>query len=103
MSAQQLSALRQLHDVCLRMDDLDEAKRPSEAEYQAAMAAARRAIADADFADDLRIQNDPRIQLGLRTAAAARAQVYMDEQRKRAAITGYYTDRANSGQAALAR
>lgn len=92
MSAQQLSALRQLHDVCLRMDDLDEAKRPSEAEYQAAMAAARRAIADADFADDLRIQNDPRIQLGLRTAAAARAQAYMDEKRKQDAITSYYSE-----------
>lgn len=40
-----LAALRELHSVCLAMDAEDEMKRPTEAEYQAAMAAAAAALA----------------------------------------------------------
>lgn len=39
------SALRELHSVCLAMDAEDEMKRPTEGEYQAAMAAAAAALA----------------------------------------------------------
>lgn len=39
------SALRELHSVCLAMDAEDEMKRPTEAEYQHAMAAAAAALA----------------------------------------------------------
>lgn len=41
------AALRTLHEVCARMDHAQEAMRPSEAEYQAAMAAACAALAAA--------------------------------------------------------
>ncbi len=39
-----LAALRELHSVCLAMDAEDEMRRPTEAEYQAAMAAAVREL-----------------------------------------------------------
>jgi len=39
------AALRELHSVCLAMDAEDEMKRPTEHEYQAAMAAAAAALA----------------------------------------------------------
>lgn len=39
-----LAALRELHSVCLCMDAEDEMQRPTEAEYQAAMAAAAREL-----------------------------------------------------------
>lgn len=39
------SALRELHSICLAMDAEDEMKRPTEAEYQHAMAAAAAALA----------------------------------------------------------
>ena len=39
------AALRELHSVCLAMDAEDEAKRPTEAEYQAAMREAERQLA----------------------------------------------------------
>lgn len=39
------AALRELHSVCLAMDAEDEQQRPTEAEYQAAMQAAERALA----------------------------------------------------------
>lgn len=39
-----LAALRELHSVCLLMDAEDENQRPTEAEYQAAMAAASREL-----------------------------------------------------------
>jgi hypothetical protein len=38
------AALRELHSVCLAMDAEDEAQLPTEAEYQAAMQAAERAL-----------------------------------------------------------
>lgn len=38
------SALRELHSVCLAMDAEDEMRRPTEGEYQAAMAAAAAAL-----------------------------------------------------------
>lgn len=40
------AALRELHSVCLLMDHPDESRRPTEAEYQDAMAAAARALAE---------------------------------------------------------
>ena len=39
------AALRELHSVCLAMDAEDEMQRPTEHEYQAAMAAAAAALA----------------------------------------------------------
>lgn len=39
-----LAALRELHSVCLCMDAEDEMQRPTEAEYQTAMAAAAREL-----------------------------------------------------------
>ncbi len=39
------AALRELHSICLAMDAEDEMKRPTEHEYQAAMAAAAAALA----------------------------------------------------------
>lgn len=39
------AALRELYSVCLAMDAEEEAKRPTEAEYQAAMRRAERQIA----------------------------------------------------------
>lgn len=39
-----LAALRELHSVCLLMDHPDQDKRPTEDEYQAAMAAAVREL-----------------------------------------------------------
>ena len=39
-----LAALRELHSVCLLMDAEDENRRPTEAEYQTAMAAAEREL-----------------------------------------------------------
>ena len=38
------AALRELHSVCLAMDAEDQAKRPTEAEYQAAMREAERQL-----------------------------------------------------------
>lgn len=48
----ELAALRTLHDVCARMDLAQEAKRPTEAEYQAAMEAAAALIARASGSAD---------------------------------------------------
>ena len=39
-----LAALRELHSVCVLMDHPDQDKRPTEDEYQAAMAAAAREL-----------------------------------------------------------
>ena len=39
------SALRELHSVCIQMDAEDQMQRPTETEYQAAMAAAAAALA----------------------------------------------------------
>lgn len=41
------AALRELHRVCLLMDHPDQMQRPTEDEYQAAMAGAKRALAAA--------------------------------------------------------
>ena len=43
-----LAALRELHRVCLGMDLENQMERPTEAEYQAAMAGAAAALAKAD-------------------------------------------------------
>lgn len=51
MSAQ-LAALRTLHDVCARMELEQEAIRPTEAEYQAAMKVAAALIAKATVSAD---------------------------------------------------
>lgn len=47
-AARLLAALRQLHDVCVGMDLDNQMERPTEEAYQAAMAAAKKAIAEAD-------------------------------------------------------
>ena len=45
-----LAALRELHTLCVRMDAEGEAARPSEQEYQATLAGAKRALAKAEAA-----------------------------------------------------
>lgn len=47
-AARLLAALRQLHDVCIGMDLENQTERPTEEQYQAAMAAAKKAIDEAD-------------------------------------------------------